>query len=160
MNTILQSMDVGPIGTVTLSNGAVLEVPRLTNAKLIKIVKFICVDGMKLYKQFRFIMSDPTMDESEKWTMFFMNLPEEVVVRVLAILLDIEAEQALQLDPVETLEIIEVYVDKANLGKAFTSVRGLAKKLFNIEIPDMKTLLKRFEEQTPGNESLNSSSEE
>ncbi|NMF00233.1 hypothetical protein [Aneurinibacillus aneurinilyticus] len=160
MKTVLQSMDVGPIGTVTLSNGQKFDVPRLTNLKIIQIAKFVGVDGSQLYRQFKFIMSDETIDESEKLTMLFMNLPEEAVIRILAILLEIEAEQALQLDPVETLEIIEVYVDKANLGKAFTLVRSLTKKMFNFEIPDMKMILERIKAEAPGNESSNSLSEE
>lgn len=159
MNTVLQSMDIGPIGTVTLSNGVELQVPRLSNAKVIKIVKFLGVDGTRLYKRFQAIMSNDALEDAEKWATLLTELPEETIIRILSILLEMDDKQALQLDPIDTLEIIEVYVDKTDLKRAFTSVRTLAKKLFKIEIPDMQTILKRFEE-VPGNDSSDSSSSE
>lgn len=147
MEKVLKAIDLGPIGKIQRENGDFLEVPRLTNLKLIKIAKFLGIDGMKLYEEYREITQDPLLSDSEKWIAMLSELPEETVVHLLSILLGIEDEEALNLDPIETLEIIEVYVDNTNIGKAFTIVRSLAKKMFNKEIPDMKNLLMKTDGQ-------------
>lgn len=141
MTTVLDSIDIHSYGSITRANGEKLEVPRLSNMKLIKIAKFLGIDGMKLYEKFKGIVDDPSMTESEKWITIISDLPEETIVHMLSILLDIDDKEALKLDPIDTLEIIEIYVDNTNINKAFTIVRNLAKKLFNKEIPDIRTMI-------------------
>lgn len=138
MQNVLNSIDIGSIGTVTLSNGQKFDVPKLTNSKLIQIAKFIAVDGMKLWSKFQNVLTDTSLNESEKFAIILAELPEETVIHILSILLDMEDEEVLQMDPAETLEIIDLYVEKTNLIKAFTIVRNLAKK-FNVKIPDLPT---------------------
>lgn len=155
---LVNSIDAGPIGTVTLSNGQKIDVPKLSNLKVIKIVKFLGIDGMKLYNQFKDIVANPEMSEQEKWITILEQLPEETIIHILSILLDMSDEETLALDPTETLEIVEIYVDKTDLGRAFMSVRNLAKKMFQIEIPDLKTWAENRRKQTPnGNGQLKSS---
>jgi hypothetical protein len=137
MEKTLKSIDIGPIGTITRFNGEVIGVPRLTNLKLIKIAKFLGIDGMKLYDRYKEIVEDPFVTDSEKWMTILSELPEETVVHLLSILMDMDDKETLSLDPVETLEIIDIYVDNLNIGKAFTIVRNLAKKMFNKELPDI-----------------------
>lgn len=134
MENILNSIDIDIIGTV---NG--INVPRLNNLKLIQIAKFLGIDGMRLYNQFKDVLNDKNLSEQDKWITILMGLPEEKVVHILSILLGIDDKTALKMDPVVTLEIILLYVEKVDLNKAFTVVRTLAKKLFNKEIPDLTT---------------------
>lgn len=143
MQDKLKSLDLGPIGFVEMENGK-LPIPRLSNSKLIKIAKFIGIDGMRLYEQFKGIIADPELSESEKWVTILTELPEETVIHLLSIMLEIEDEEALALDPIVTLEIIAVYAENINLSKAFTVVRSLAKKIFKVEIPDVQTLLSKI----------------
>jgi hypothetical protein len=137
MEKTLKSIDIGPIGTITRHNGQVLEVPRLSNLKIIKIAKFLGIDGMKLYDRYKEIVEDPFVSDSQKWMTILSELPEETVVHLLSILLDMDDNETLSLDPIETLEIVEIYVDNLNIEKAFTIVRNLAKKMFNKELPDI-----------------------
>ncbi|MBO0962339.1 hypothetical protein J1P26_21790 [Neobacillus sp. MM2021_6] len=143
MEQKLNSLDIGPLGKVTMVEGGTLVVPRLNNLKLIKIAKFLGIDGMKLYEQYQGIIGSQELSDSEKFITILIELPEEKVVHLLSILLEIEDDQALSLDPVITLEVIELYVDQVNIEKAFMLVRSLAKKLFKVELPDLKSLFNK-----------------
>ncbi|MGA5698420.1 hypothetical protein ACPCHU_28215 [Bacillus bombysepticus] len=155
MKNILNSIDVDEhIGSVTLSNGKQLLLPKISMKKVIRIVKFIGVDGFRIYNQARAIMMDETIDIFEAYALILESLKEEQIIHILSILLDVSDEEALKLDPNETLEVLIEYADKTDLGKTFTLVRQLVKKMFNKELPDFKTLMDKWfpkvEEKTPG----------
>lgn len=155
MKNILNSIDVDEhIGSVTLSNGKQLLLPKISMKKVIRIVKFIGVDGFRIYNQARAIMMDETIDIFEAYALILESLKEEQIIRILSILLDVSDEEALKLDPNETLEVLIEYADKTDLGKTFTLVRQLVKKMFNKELPDFKTLMDKWfpkvEEEIPG----------
>lgn len=155
MKNILNSIDVDEhIGSVTLSNGKQLLLPKISMKKVIRIVKFIGVDGFRIYNQARAIMMDETIDLFEAYALILESLKEEQIIHILSILLDVSDEEALKLDPNETLEVLIEYADKTDLGKTFTLVRQLVKKMFNKELPDFKTLMDKWfpkvEEKTPG----------
>ncbi|MCU5514431.1 hypothetical protein OCF62_07580 [Bacillus wiedmannii] len=155
MKNILNSIDVDEhIGSVTLSNGKQLLLPKISMKKVIRIVKFIGVDGFRIYNQARAIMMDETIDIFEAYALILESLKEEQIIHILSILLDVSDEEALKLDPNETLEVLIEYADKTDLGKTFTLVRQLVKKMFNKELPDFKTLMDKWfpkvEEQNPG----------
>ncbi len=144
MEKKLNALDLGPYDYVTLETGESFPVHRLTNIKLIKIAKFIGIDGMKLYEQFKDVIGDESLSETEKWITILESLPEETLVHLLSIMLEIEDEESLAIDPVTTLEIIEVYADNINIEKAFTSVRNIAKKVLKVDIPDLNSLLSKI----------------
>ncbi|HDR7784901.1 hypothetical protein ABR776_27335 [Bacillus cereus] len=145
MENILNSIDTDKhIGVVTLSNGKYLKLPKLSNFKIIRIVKFIGIDGIRMYDQAREILLDDTLVGFERYAHILESLKEEQLIRILSILLDVSDEEALQLDLNETLDILIEYADKTNLGKTFTQVRQLVKKLFKKELPDFKTLLDQW----------------
>ncbi|GAB6621653.1 TPA: hypothetical protein ACVTHL_005471 [Bacillus cereus] len=155
MKNILNSIDVDEhIGSVTLSNGKQLLLPKISMKKVIRIVKFIGVDGFRIYNQARAIMMDETIDIFEAYALILESLKEEQIIHILSILLDVSDEEALKLDPNETLEVLIEYADKTDLGKTFTLVRQLVKKMFNKELPDFKTLMDKWfpkvEAETPG----------
>ncbi|HHB3507846.1 TPA: hypothetical protein ACORDH_004980 [Bacillus cereus] len=145
MENILKSIDVDKhIGSVTLSNGKQLLLPKITMAKIIRIVKFIGVDGFRIYNQAREILIDETVDVFEGYALILESLTEEQLIRILSILLEVTDAEALQLDLNETLSILIEYADKTELGKTFTLVRQLVKKLFNKDLPDFKTLIDKW----------------
>ncbi|WP_342761984.1 hypothetical protein [Bacillus sp. BR3(2024)] len=145
MVNILNSIDTDKhIGVVTLTNGKELQLPKLSNFKIIRIVKFIGIDGIRMYDQAREILLDDTLGSFERFALILESLKEEQLIRILSILLDVTDEEALQLDLNETLDILIEYADKTNLGETFTQVRQLVSKLFKKELPDFKTLLDQW----------------
>ncbi|USK72682.1 hypothetical protein [Peribacillus asahii] len=142
----MESLDLNKyIGTVTLSDGVtVLNIPKLSVAKLIKIVKWIGVDGSKLYKEFQGLIEDESLDDLEKFAIILEELDEQQLVKIFSIALDLTPEQTLALDPNEMLEVLIIYVDKLDLGKTFLLVGELYKKLFKKELPDLKAVINGF----------------
>ncbi|PFP29411.1 hypothetical protein COJ96_10935 [Bacillus sp. AFS073361] len=138
MEQILNKLDMEKtIGVVTLSDGVTkVGIPKLSMSKIIRIVKFLGVDGAKLYGECREILLDPKLDDIEKVSVIFETLKEEQLIRVFSIMLDLSDEDVLAFDPNEMLEILLVYADKTDLRKTFTLVRQLMKKMFNKELPD------------------------
>ncbi|MBA4543996.1 hypothetical protein H1164_13995 [Thermoactinomyces daqus] len=142
MEQALRSLDIeNVIGQVTLSNGTKLDVPKLSLQKLIRIVKFLGVDGVRIYDQMREVLLDDKQSDLEKIALVLEQLKEEQLVRILSILLDVDDQTALQLDLNEMLEVLLVYAEKTNLSQTFTQVQKLMKKMTGKNIPDLQTLL-------------------
>lgn len=136
MEKAIQSLDLDTkLGMVTLSDGQKVAIPKLSTLKLIKLVKFIAIDGARLYGQIKKIVEDPEIDEMEKMVTVLETLTEEQLMKVFSILLDIPVEDVLSLDLNEMLEILLVYTDKVDFNKTFLLCRELAKKLFKKELP-------------------------
>lgn len=124
----LRSLDIDPLGSITLSDGKKLDVYRLTNYKVIQIAKFLAIDGFKIFNKFKDTLENPDIPEIEKVSLFLGELQEEQIIHLLSVLLDISDEEALALDPFDTIEIISLFVEQTNIEKAFTTVRGLVQK--------------------------------
>lgn len=127
----LRSLDIEPLGTVELVDGKKIDIYRLTNEKVIRIAKFLAIDGFKIYYQFKDTLEDPNIPEIEKVSLFLGELREEQIIHLLSILLDISDEEALLLDPFDTIEIISLFVEKTNIEKAFMTIRGLVQRFQN-----------------------------
>ena len=146
----LKTLDVEKnLGVVTLSDGTEFSVPRLSMLKIIQIVKFLGVDGTKIYSNARDVLIDDSYDMIEKYSVIIGELQEEQVIRILSILLEVDDQTALSLDVNEVLEVLLVYVEHTNLEKTFTLVRQLMKKMFNKELPDFKELIDRMFPEVP-----------
>ncbi|MCU6603761.1 hypothetical protein OCO53_25305 [Peribacillus frigoritolerans] len=145
----IKSLDIEQsIGTVTLSDGVtVLSIPKLSVLRLIKIVKWLGVDGSKLYSQFQETLANEELDDLEKFALLLENLEEEQLVKIFSIALDITPEDTLKMDINEMLEIILVYVENLDLGKTYSLVQSLYQKLFKKELPSFQTLLNQIAEQ-------------
>lgn len=143
MERTTDSIDLNKyIGTVTLSDGVtVLNIPKLSVLKLIKIVKWLGVDGSKLYNQFQDLINDESLDDLEKFATILEELDEKQLIKLFSIALDLSPEETLNLDPNELLEVLIVYADKLDLGKTYSLVRELYKKLFKKELPEFKEVL-------------------
>lgn len=145
----VKSLDIAQsIGTVTLSDGVtVLSIPKLSVLRLIKIVKWLGVDGSKLYSQFQETLADENLDDLEKFALLLENLEEEQLVKIFSLALDITPEDTLKMDINEMLEIILVYVENLDLGKTYSLVQNLYQKLFKKELPSIKELFNQIAEK-------------
>lgn len=138
MEKIIKKIDADNyIGQVTLTNGNILKVPKITIRKIVLIAKFLGIDAMRMYNDLSKIFNDPSLSDMEKVVMLLESLKEEQLVHIFSILLDMEDEETLALDPNEMLDIILVYLEETNIAKTFTQVRQIYKKMFNRELPDI-----------------------
>lgn len=136
MDKAIQSLDLDKnMGMVTLSNGEELAIPKLSMSKLIKLIKFIGIDGAKLYSKFGELALNDEMDETETLVAILEELDEKQLIRVFSILLDMKDEEALSLDINEMLDILIVYSEKVDFEKTFLQIRKLAKVLLKKELP-------------------------
>jgi hypothetical protein len=146
----LKTLDVEKnLGVVTLSDGTEFSVPRLSMLKIIQVVKFLGVDGAKIYSQAREILIDDSYDLIEKYAIILESIQEAQVMRIFSIILELEDKQSLALDPNDLLEILLVLSEKLDLKKTFTLVRQLMKKMFDIDLPDFKELIDRAFPEAP-----------
>ncbi|MEK4721520.1 hypothetical protein NST66_28980 [Priestia sp. FSL W8-0524] len=146
----LKTLDIQKtLGEVTLSDGEKLPVPKLSMLKIIQIVKFLGVDGAKIYSQAREVLIDDSYDQIEKYAVILESIQESQVMRIFSIILDIEDDEALALDINESLDVLLVLGENLDFEKTFTQVRQLMKKLFNKELPDFKELIDRAFPEVP-----------
>jgi hypothetical protein len=147
----LKTLDIKKtIGEITLSDGETkLPVPKLSMLKIIQIVKFLGVDGTKIYSNARDVLIDDSYDMIEKYGVIIEELQEEQLIRIISILLDVDNQTALGLDINEVLEVLLVHAEHTDLEKTFTLVRQLMKKMFNKELPDFKELMDRVFPEVP-----------
>nr|WP_088325961.1 hypothetical protein [Bacillus cereus] len=142
MEQILKTVDIDNyVGAITLSNGNVLKLPKVGMRKIIAIVKFIGVDGFKLWEQVRKIMTETDNDTFGKFALAIDSLKDEQLVKIQSILLDISEEEALNLDLNETLDIFIEYGEKTNLGKTYSQIQKLMKVMFKKDLPEFGALL-------------------
>lgn len=113
-----------------------MEIPRLTTVKVIKIAKFLAIDGMKIYDNYRNVIESPELSDSEKVSLVVSELKEEQIIHLLSILLGISDEEALSIDPFDNLEIITTFVEKTDVERAFTNVQTLIKKFKRTQTKD------------------------
>jgi len=146
----LKTLDVEKnLGVVILSDGTEFSVPRLSMLKIIQIVKFLGVDGAKVYSQAREVLIDDSYDTIEKYAIILESIQEAQVMRIFSIILELEDKESLALDPNDLLEILLVLSEKLDLKKTFTLVRQLMKKMFDIDLPDFKELIDRAFPEAP-----------
>ncbi|SEA53987.1 hypothetical protein SAMN05421743_105222 [Thalassobacillus cyri] len=126
--TDIRSLDIEPLATITLSSGEKLDIPRLSTLKIIQIAKFAAIDGIKIYETYQETIENPDLTDAEKVAVVVSNLKDEQIVHLLSILLGISDQEALEMDPFDTLEIITTYVEQTDIEKAFTNVRKLMTK--------------------------------
>ena len=138
----LKTLKVNPIiGTVTLTDGATtVDVPKLDMTKIIKIAKFLGVDGMKIYADTREILLNDDMETLERIVLVVESLKEEQLIEIIAIALGLPAQEALKLDLNEMLDVLIVIAENTNLQKTYSQVRTLANLMFGANLPDLGKL--------------------
>ncbi|OTW86370.1 hypothetical protein BK702_15200 [Bacillus thuringiensis serovar cameroun] len=150
MENILKSIDVNQkIGEVTLSNGSVLPLPKISFDKIFKLVQFLCTDGNKIWGNVQEIIKMTELSIVERAAAVLSVLDPKQLVRIHAILLEISDEEAVSLDLDETLEVLVLYCENTDLGKTYSLIQRLA-KAFNKDLPDWdklwETLIPNVEE--------------
>ncbi|MGV7002473.1 hypothetical protein ACWA2C_27945 [Priestia megaterium] len=142
MNEILNRLDINKtIGTVTLTDGQKLKIPKLSISKLLGVVKFLGTEGARIYSEIRELLLDESIEGLEKLTLVMGSLKEEQLVKIFSIVLDIEVEEALALDINEMLDVITVYIEETNIKKTFLQIRKLYKSLYGKEMPTFKEIM-------------------
>ncbi|HGH7177527.1 TPA: hypothetical protein ACJMKJ_005171 [Bacillus wiedmannii] len=151
MENIFKSVDIdNHIGEVELSNGSKLPLPKIGMKKVISIVKFIGVDGFKLWDKANKIMRQTDMDTFGKFAQVIDSLEDTQLVKIQSILLDISEQDALKLDLNETLDVFIQYAEKTNVGKTYSQIQHLTKVMFKKELPNIGELLDKWFPKTEG----------
>lgn len=141
------------IGRVILSDGeSRLPVPKLSLKRLIRVVKYLGIEGTKLWNDMQGVLTQEDLESTEKAVIVLEDMEEEQLLKIFSILLDLEQEEVVALDLNEMLDIVLVYVEKTNISKTFSQVRRLYKATFQKELPDVGKWLE--EKQAAGMEIL------
>ncbi|HDX9607395.1 TPA: hypothetical protein ROY11_004534 [Bacillus cereus] len=152
MEKIFKAIDTSKkIGEVTLSDGSVISLPKITISKLFEIAAFICKDGNSLWKDIREIFAMNELGVMERLGAILAVMKPEHLVKIHSILLEIDAGEVLYLDHDEMLEITVEYLESINMGKTYSSIQRLA-KVFNKNLPDWDQLMAKLDSMIPEEE--------
>lgn len=121
---------------ITLADGTTMQLPKLTNGKLIGIARFMAMDGMKVFQDFREEYDGQEMTQMEAGLAIMEKLTDKQIVHILSVLLGKSDAEMIDMNPIDTLEIIQAYAEKNDIAKAFTIVRSLTSKFSNQQVPD------------------------
>lgn len=139
---------------VELSDGSKIPVPRLTNKKVLQLVKFVAGDGMIIYSKFTDWRKDhtevtPILDEEGKQKVdeennplfntkfptieegvdfFLSEVPDEKIANLLAILLDKTPEETEEMDFFDTSLIIAEFLANTPIEKLTALVKKIRPK--------------------------------
>ena len=135
LNEKIVSLDLEKTyGTVTLSNGDELHVPKMSNARTIRLVKFLGIDLVKMYGDLEAVFLDREKEVYEKILEVMDKLTDEQIVKLLTIVLDIDTKTALELEPNETLDALIILFEGMDLHKTFLSIKKLYATIFRKEL--------------------------
>lgn len=159
INSVLTEMNM-----VELSDGSKIPVPRLTNKKVLQLVKFVAGDGMIIYSKFAkwreentvtkplldeegnhkkdekenplFTTKFPTVEEGVEF--FLTEVPDEKIAKVLAILLDKSTEETEEMDFFDTSLIIASFLDQTPIEKLTSLVKKIRPKFRSVSKVDLE----------------------
>ncbi|MGM0215070.1 hypothetical protein [Enterococcus sp. AZ109] len=159
INSVITEMKM-----VELSNDSKIPVPRLTNKKVLQLVKFVAGDGMIIYSKFTnwrqentvvtpaldeqgvqkkgekdnplFNTKFPTVEEGVEF--FLTEIPDEKIAKVLAILLDKSTEETEEMDFFDTSLIIASFLDNTPIEKLAALVKKIRPKFRSMSKEDLK----------------------
>ncbi len=123
----VESLDLDSkiIGTVDLSDGSTLNIPKLTNKKLLQAARFLVTDGMAIYSSIGEGLD--TMSEIALALKVLDDLEDEQILKLFTILFDLTDEEVLEMNPVDTLLVIQKYLELVKFKEAFLAVQNLVK---------------------------------
>lgn len=165
-NTAVNQIDsvLKEMRMVELSDGNKIPVPRLTNKKVLQLVKFVAGDGMIIYSKFakwreENTVTKPVLDEKgiqkkdekdnplfttkfptvEEGVEFFLTeVPDEKIANLLAILLDKTAEETEEMDFFDTSLIIASFLDQTPIEKLTALVKKIRPKFRTMSKTDLE----------------------
>lgn len=150
--------------TVTLDDGSKVAIPRLTNKKVLQLVKYIAGDGMAIYNKFLNWQDENTeripqydengnqkLDDNLKYVYEIKSpsiddamdklieiIPDEKLLKIISILVDIPEEKVEEMDFVDTAIIVGGFIEVTPLDrlvavvkKAMTKFRPMSKEQMN-----------------------------
>lgn len=149
---------------VGLGDGSTIPVPRLTNKKVLQLVKFVAGDGMIIYSKFTDwrkdhtevnpILNDdgtqkkddkgnplfdtkfPTVEEGVEF--FLSEVPDEKIAKILAILLDKTAEETEEMDFFDTSLIVAEFLANTPIEKLTSLVKKIRPKFRTMSKEEVK----------------------
>lgn len=155
---------VTEINMVELTDGTKIPVPRLTNSKMLRLIKFVAGDGLIIYTKFTNWRSEhasktPALDENgvqrknedgellfnfkypsveEAVEFFLAELPEEKIAELLAILLGKTTEETIEMDFFDTSLIIAEFLDRTPIEKLTMLVKKIMAKFRPMKQEDLQ----------------------
>lgn len=150
--------------TVTLDDGSKVAIPRLTNKKVLQLVKYIAGDGMAIYNKFLNWQDENTeripqydengnqkLDDNLKYVYEIKSpsvddamdklieiIPDEKLLKIISILVDIPEEKVGDMDFVDTAIIVGGFIEVTPLDrlvavvkKAMAKFRPMSKEQMN-----------------------------
>jgi uncharacterized protein related to proFAR isomerase len=120
----VESLDLDNLDTVKLESGIEVPIPKLTNRRVIQLAKFLADSGAEILEG---IDNYEELTQIELVSTVLSLMTEEQIGKLLHIALDIDEQEALNFDFVDTLQLIQSFVEKSNIKKAFTAVQNMTK---------------------------------
>lgn len=150
--------------TVTLDDGSKVAIPRLTNKKVLQLVKYVAGDGMAIYNKFLNWQDENTeripqydengnqkLDDNLKYVYEIKSpsvddamdklieiIPDEKLLKIISILIDIPEEKVEDMDFVDTAIIVGGFIEVTPLDrlvavvkKAMAKFRPMSKEQMN-----------------------------
>lgn len=165
--TVANQVDsmITELNFVELSDGTKVAMPRLTNRKMLRLVKYIAGDGVIIYDKFlkwqkKNTLKEPAIDEKtgdqkkneagellftvtrpsiESFVEFILEeLPDEKIAEIIAILLDKTAEEAEEMDFFDTSLLISAFLEKAPFETLTKMVKKIQTKFRTVSKEDLK----------------------
>jgi hypothetical protein len=165
-NTTVEQINsvVTEMKMVELSDGSKVPMPRLTNRKVVRLIKFVAGDGVIMYDRFVKWRSEntekkPAIDEKtgeqmkdenknllwdftppsmEQTVEFALEiLPDEKIAEILAIVLGNTAEETEEMDFFDTALIVTSFLDNTPIDKLTALVKKIRPKFRPVKKEDM-----------------------
>ena len=155
-NTTVEQINsvVTELKMVELSDESKIPLPRLTNKKVLALVKYIAGDGLIIYNEYlkwreENTEKSPALDENgqqkkdddgellwnfkyptvEQMVEFALEvLPDEKIAKLLAIILDKSVDEAEEMDFFDTSMIVGAFLDNTPIDKLTILVKKIQKK--------------------------------
>lgn len=140
--------------TVTLDDGSKVAIPRLTNKKVLQLVKYVAGDGMAMYNKFLNWQDENTeripqydengnqkLDDNLKYVYEIKSpsvddamdklieiIPDEKLLKIISILVDIPEEKVEDMDFVDTAIIVGGFIEVTPLDRLVAVVKKATAK--------------------------------
>lgn len=142
--------------TIVVPSGATIPMPKLTTLKTIRLAKFFASDAYAIYAKSKGLYKNvPKLDgngqevkddngqviletkgpnEQELFEFILTELSEEMLAKVISMLIDVPEDKVLNMDFADTLVIITDFIENTNINQAFLAIKNLTAK-FRPSVP-------------------------
>ena len=142
---------------IVLPSGGTVPMPKLTTLKTIRLAKFFASDAYAIYAKTKGLYrnvpkldenNQPIVDENGKQEMerkgpneqevfefILAELSEEMLAKIISMIIDVPEDQVLNMDFADTLVIVTDFIENTNINKAFLAIKNLTAK-FRPTVPE------------------------